>query len=238
MPHRICNRAFLVGAAATMLVVALESPHLGIDGATAAAQQPANQVAFEAGDVHLDNSRVFTFVGKTGLGHEHAIEGRLKSGTIQFDQGSGKLVFDIASFTADTDVARTYIGLAGTTSASTQQQVTTNMLGTAVLDAARFPNASFEITAIAPVAEKSQRGLPQFQLDGKFTLHGTVRPLRIVADVEEKNGWLHLRGGFNIRQTQFGIRPFSKAFGTIGVADQLTIYGDLWLAKERASYPR
>jgi polyisoprenoid-binding protein YceI len=109
------------------------------------------------------------------------------------------------------------------------------MLGAAVLDAARFPHATFEITAIAPLEEKSERGLPQYQLDGKFTLHGAVQPIRIIVDIDEKDGWLHLRGGFNIRQTQYGIRPFSKALGTIGVTDQLTIWGDLWLAKGRAS---
>lgn len=238
MSHRLCIRAFWVGAAATMMVLVSGSPHLS-DGKVATAAQPlTHQVDFAAGDVHIDNSRVFTFVGKAGLGHEHAIEGRLTSGNIRLDQGSGMLVFDITSFTADTDAARTYIGLAGTTSASTQQQVTTNMLGAAVLDAARFPDATFEITAITSVAEKSQRGLPQYQLDGKFTLHGVVQPLRVIGDLEEKDGWLHLRGGFNIRQTQYGIRPFSKAFGTIGVTDQLTIYGDLWLAKERATLRR
>ena len=34
-------------------------------------------------------------------------------------------------------------------------------------------------------------------------------------------------GGFAILQTQYGIRPFSKAFGAVGVTDQLTIHGVL-----------
>jgi hypothetical protein len=29
---------------------------------------------------------------------------------------------------------------------------------------------------------------------------------------------------------QAGIQPFRKALGAVGVADQLTIYGDLWIA--------
>jgi hypothetical protein len=32
-------------------------------------------------------------------------------------------------------------------------------------------------------------------------------------------------------QTQFGITPYSKAFGAIGVADKLTIYGEIHIAK-------
>jgi len=34
-------------------------------------------------------------------------------------------------------------------------------------------------------------------------------------------------------QSQFGITPFSKAFGAVGVTDQLTIWGDLWISKQR-----
>ena len=43
-------------------------------------------------------------------------------------------------------------------------------------------------------------------------------------------GFVHLHGKFTILQTDFGITPYSKAFGTIGVADSLTIWGDLWIA--------
>ena len=83
------------------------------------------------------------------------------------------------------------------------------------------------------MGQPSRRGLPQYQLDGDFTLHGVTRPIRVVADVEEANGWLHLRGGFSILQTQFGMTPYTKAFGAVGVTDRLDIWGDLWVAKER-----
>jgi polyisoprenoid-binding protein YceI len=76
-------------------------------------------------------------------------------------------------------------------------------------------------------------GLPQYQLAGDFTLHGVTRPIQVLAEAEEKPPWIHLRGGFSMQQTQFGIEPFSKAFGAVGVTDQLNVWGDLWLAKER-----
>jgi hypothetical protein len=48
--------------------------------------------------------------------------------------------------------------------------------------------------------------------------------------VEERDGGgVRLRGNFTIMQTQYGIRPYSKAFGAVGVADRLTIYGDIHL---------
>jgi hypothetical protein len=52
----------------------------------------------------------------------------------------------------------------------------------------------------------------------------------MIVDVEQARGWLHVRGEFTIKQTSFGITPYSKAFGAIGVADRLRIHGDLWVA--------
>ena len=192
---------------------------------------------YALGDINTAASRVYARVfKKTSLGHEHAVEGTVRSGRInltshlQQGQAVGEIVFDMRSFKADTSAARKYLAMGGTTSASMQQQVNANMLGRTVLDVAMYPTAVYKIEKTKPIATKSKRGLSQIELDGSFTLHGQTRPLSLLAEVEEKNGWTHMRCAFNVRQTDFGIRPFTKAFGTIGVADQLTIYGDLWVA--------
>jgi polyisoprenoid-binding protein YceI len=185
----------------------------------------------EAGDVNLKDSRVYIYVGKTGLGHNHGVEGRLKSGRIQLGQpeNAGELVFDMTSFDADTDAARRYVGLEGSTDKSTRQQVNTNMKGADVLNVQKFPLATFRIASAKLLQEKGRQGLPEYQLDGRFTLHGVTQPLRFQATGEELDGRIHLRGSFSILQTNYGIRPYSRAFGAVGVTDKLTIYGDLWL---------
>jgi polyisoprenoid-binding protein YceI len=190
---------------------------------------------YEPGDVYLPGSRVYVFVGKTGFGHEHAVIGQLKQGRLRLDvpRDSGQLVFDMATFVADADAARQYVGLPGTTDASTQQQVTANMLGSAVLDVARFPTAEFRVRELSLLPQAGSRGLPQYQFSGNLTLHGVTRPVQIVAEAEQQGGWIHLRGEFSLLQTQFGITPFAKAFGALGVTDQLRVLGDVWLAKER-----
>ena len=71
-----------------------------------------------------------------------------------------------------------------------------------------------------------------YQLTGKFTLHGTTRPLKMNAEVFQEKGYARLRGGFNIRQTSYGMKPFKKALGAVGVADQLTIYGEILVASQ------
>ena len=49
---------------------------------------------------------------------------------------------------------------------------------------------------------------------------------------EPKKGWHHLRGRFAIKQSDFKIAPYSTGLGAIGVADELTIFGDLWVRPE------
>lgn len=200
------------------------------------AEAPA---VYEPGDFYLPASRVYIFVDKRGAGHEHAVEGSLKQGSLRLDapQNAGQLVFDMRTFAADTDAAREYLGLSGTTDPSTKRQVTAEMKGTAVLDAGQFSTATFVVRTVKKMPQPSARQLPQFQLAGDFTLHGTTQPIEAVADVEENAGWIHVRGGFTMLQTQFGIRPLTKAFGALGVADELKVYGDFWLAKQRETAP-
>ena len=160
------------------------------------------------------------------------MEGRLKSGILNLGAttNAGQIVFDITSFQADTPAARQYVGLAGTTDADTQRQVNTNMLGPDVLDARRFPTATFRVNTIQQLRADRPGGSPKYQLDGDFTLHGTTRPVRILAESAPLSGHIRLHGSFTILQTDYGITPYSKGFGAIGVADSLTIWGDLWIA--------
>ncbi|MFO0912387.1 MAG: YceI family protein [Pirellulales bacterium] len=196
-------------------------------------EQPTEEKSYAAGDLYLDGSRVYARVGKVGLGHEHAVVGRLKQGhlTLGATQDGGELTFDMTSFVADTDAARKYLGLEGATDASTQQQVTANMLGTAVLDAEHFPTAKLRVKSARLTEEKSKSGRPVYQIEGDFTLHGKTKPIRIMAEAEDERGWVHLRGGFSVLQSEYGIKPFTKAFGAIGVADRVDIWGDLWVAQ-------
>ncbi|MCA9264492.1 MAG: YceI family protein [Planctomycetales bacterium] len=196
-------------------------------GAATAAPQ------YQLGDINIESSRVYTKVFKsTSIGHEHGVEGRLQRGRISLGStgGSGELVFDLRTFRADTDTARKYVGLSDSTDAATAQKVNQNMLGGQVLNTGKFPTAVFTIQSSTAMPEPSQRGLLQYRLDGVLELHGVKRQLSVLADVTEQNGWTHLRGGFKLKQTDFGITPFSKAFGAIGVADVVTVYGDFWVA--------
>lgn len=229
-------RAVLLGGFAAVLITA------GLTRAQAPAQTPAAaarpqsqaQKSYQAGEFYLPSSRVYVHVDKTGLGHEHAVVGQIARGRIVLGatKNAGELVFDMKTFHADSDAARKYLGLEGTTSPSTQQAVTNNMMGPAVLDVAHFPTATFKAHSAVPLDKPSRRGLPQYELSGEFTLHGVTHPLKFAVEVESVKGWQRIRGGFAINQTDFGIKPFTKALGAVGVADRLQIWGDALAAPE------
>ena len=213
--------------------------HLALVCSGAIAQPVANrpqlaQVAATGGSqIDLQVSRVYIRVGKTGLGHEHGVEGRLASGSIHLGatRDAGELVFDMATFAADTPAARTRVGLSGETDPSTQKKVNANMRGPDVLAVAKFPTAVFRIHS-AMLRDSSKPGAaPVYDLDGQFLLRGVTRPLRLTAVVTSAEGRTGLQGRFAISQTDYGITPYSTALGAIGVADKLDIWGDLWMAK-------
>ena len=184
------------------------------------------------GDVDIDGSRIYVFVGKTGLGHDHGIVGRLASGRVILDapQNAGQLVFDMQSLLADTPEARKALGLAGETDASTRKQTTANMLGPDVLDVARHPTATFDIESALRPQRPVKGAKPTVDLVGTFTLHGVARKVVIPAEVGAAGRVLRLIGSFRIKQTDFGIKPYKKFGGVVGVADELVIHGDIRIA--------
>lgn len=181
------------------------------------------------------SSRVYIKVSSsTRFGHNHGVQGQLRSGSLTLG-GSGELVFDMNSFVADTPQARQYVGLDPNFSAADSRKVNANMRGPEVLDVARFPTATCAIKSIRPL-DRQKAGEPgRYQFAGQFTLHGVTRPLEFTALVErtERAGVRHVRGTFSVLQTNFGITPYSALAGLVGVADELQIWGDLFIAGSR-----
>jgi polyisoprenoid-binding protein YceI len=159
------------------------------------------------------------------------VEGKLKSGTITPGAG-GELVFDMTSFKADTPEARKKVGLGGKKVSDNEAKKVTNTMRSAdVLDVENYPTATCKIIAIKP-AEKQEAGAPGlYQVNGRFTLHGAEQPLQFKAKLARtsKKGILELSGSFAIKQTAYGITPYSAAGGLVKVADELTITGELRL---------
>ena len=208
-------------AVAILVALILAGPAPSLDA------QPAK--SSHESTINLKTSRVYILVDKKRLGHPHAVEGNLKSARLILDAKSaaGQIVFDMTTFAADTESARKFCGLSGRTDSDTQKKVNDNMLGSDVLDVEKFPTATFEIESSLSTGKKTSKGRPLYELNGEFTLHGTTHPLSVVLETEAMKDSTRLRGKFRVLQTDFGIKPYTAALGTVGVADELTIWGEI-----------
>lgn len=225
--------------AGSLLVVAMLAFALPVDAGAQGPPPAAPATPPAPGDVDTERSRVYIFVGKTGFGHDHAIVGRLASGRVVLDapQNAGQLVFDMPSFLADTPDARKALGLSGETDASTRKQTTDNMLGAEVLDVARHPTATFDIESALRSQRRVEGAKPTVDLVGTFTLHGVARKVVIPVEIESAGPILRFLGSFRIKQTDFGMKPYKKLGGVVGVADELVIHGDIRVAATPVAGP-
>lgn len=202
---------------------------VGLLGTEANCFAQQQKPALQPGDVNCEYSRVYVFVDRSNsLGHVHGVEGKVKSGQISQNQ-PGSLIIDVQSFDADTPAGRAAFGLTDDIDQGTRQKVNENMKGPEVLNVNQFPEAKLSNIKLTATGKTSQRKLPEYQLEGDFTLQQATRKISAICDLEEKNGWNHLRGTFRIKQTDYGIKPFSRVLGAVGVKDELLIYGDLWI---------
>jgi len=192
----------------------------------------AEKTSLKPGEIDLEKSRVYVRVGKVRLGHEHAVAGEIKSGKLDLtaEKNIGEIEFDMASFTADSDEARKYVELKGSIAESTREKVTDMMRGEDVLDIENFPTAKFKIKSAIVHAERG--GDRSYELQGEFTFRGKTRPLILkgVKSEQKEGNLLRLKCEFVILQSDFGITPYKAALGTVGVTDELKIWGDLWIA--------
>lgn len=228
-----CYEAVRIAIAAGILVACI-----AITDTRAQAPQPGGtqlpQKVWSPGEVHPGSTRIYVHVFKTGMGHEHAVVGRVIEGVIHLGatQNAGRVVADLTSFVADPELARKSLGLPGETDPDTQKKVTANMLGPDVLDVARFPTATGNIASARLLQQPSANGLPQYLLEGNLALHGVTKKMSVVAEAAEQNGWVRLRGHVSLRQSDFSIQPYTALLGAIGVADQVEIYGEGYIVKE------
>lgn len=92
-----------------------------------------------------------------------------------------------------------------------RSQIESN-LHTDVLASARYPSAQFVSTAVTPSADG-------FTVRGELTLHGRTAELTVpVQRVGDR-----LVASVNLRQTAFGIKPYSAALGSLKVRDEVMV---------------
>lgn len=156
------------------------------------------------------------------VGENHVITSRDFTGSVLFAEqvtdSKVTVVIPVKTLVVDDPQARKAAGpgFSGALSPEDRAATRVNMLGARVLDAQR--HGSIKVNARV-VGGK----LPDLQLDAQITLRGTTRRVPARVTVRRETGRLVATGQLEIRQSDFGIEPFSMLAGALQVKDEVKI---------------
>ena len=156
------------------------------------------------------------------FGHNHVIQATHIQGDVylgtDLQHSAFTLRLPVKDFKVDVPLARAVEGpdFATQPSAPAVQGTYANMLGTGELDAARFPDIRIRSVSFTG---------PEWEPDAtvRIELHGVAREITVPIALEHCGKLLIATGAFEIRQSDFGIRPFSILGGGLQVADSVKV---------------
>lgn len=155
------------------------------------------------------------------FGHNHVIVGRVRGEIRAGDTAAAsgfRLEIPVGFFAVDPPPARAEEGeeFAAEVSQPARRDTRENMLGGDVLDADRHPLIRIESIALVG---------PDWgpTVTARVTLRGVARDLRFAAAVLRQNDVLTVVASFRIKQSEFGIEPFTALNGGLRVRDPLDV---------------
>ncbi|WP_242342291.1 YceI family protein [Anaeromyxobacter terrae] len=122
-------------------------------------------------------------------------------------------------------------------SESDRRKVDAQASGPDVLDAEHHPQVEFRSRRL----ELEPGGTPEHvrgTLHGALVLRGQSAPTDVAIEAERGGEVWRVRGTARVKQTTFGIKPFSGFGGTVGVKDELEIEIALTLRRGERGAPR
>ncbi|WP_026355110.1 YceI family protein [Massilia niastensis] len=173
----------------------------------------ASGVAVYAVDPHA--SLMAVTVRRSGvmarLGHDHVVAIHTLTGYVAPGVGRADVSFRVDDMTVDEPQLLRDAGIDKQPSSQAVKGTRTNMLGP-VLEAQRYPVVTLR-------AERQVDGL----LRVAVTLHGVTRSLALPTTVRVDAAQVIASGTARLKQTDFGITPFSVGGGLLSVQDELEV---------------
>ncbi len=107
-------------------------------------------------------------------------------------------------------------------SESDRAKVDEKAAGPDVLDAARHPEITWRSEKVT-LDPAEPGGRVRGTAHGQLTMHGVTRPVVVAFDARREGGGWRVEGKGRLKQSDFGIEPFSGFLGTVGVEDEVGI---------------
>jgi hypothetical protein len=182
-------------------------------------------------EVVADESSLIVLVYRAGalaaLGHNHVISCRCISGTLYLPgdplKGSFDLRIAVARLTVDDPslrAAERSADFPADVPQSARQGTRHNMLGAALLYAARYPQIRLRAVGLRP-APAGQPG--DLIAQALIEVRGHIRPIAVPVHYELRRDRLVASGRFSLRQSAIGLTPFSAMGGALRVRDLMRV---------------
>jgi polyisoprenoid-binding protein YceI len=176
----------------------------------------------------MPSSRFEVKTGTAGVfgfaGHNHVVRAHAFDGWVVYypaDQAASRVELTVP---AESLVVQTPADTA-------EIRQVTEAMRTQVLHVTQYPLIRFAARGSAPTA----KGM---RLQGEMTLVGQTRPVHMDAMLHVTGDTLRASGGFSVKQTDFGIKPYRGGpGGTVKVADQVTFVFDVIAVRDPTPVP-
>jgi len=152
------------------------------------------------------------------MGHDHVVASREVRGYALLPAGLAQaradFYFPVAGLSMDEPELRQSAGFTSDISPEDVENTRLRMLR--LLDAEKYPFAQVRAVRATGIP-------PDLVLGAELTLHGVTRALDVPAKLTVDGGHFSIEGETEIRQTDYGITPFSVLGGALAVKDPLRV---------------
>jgi polyisoprenoid-binding protein YceI len=145
------------------------------------------------------------------LGHDHVVASHTLAGYVAPGSGRADVSFRADQMTVDEPQLLRDADIATQPSPQVVEGTRKNMLGP-VLEAQRYPMVTLHAERLA-----------DSRLRVAVTLHGATRWLELSAAIQVDAAQVTASGATRLKQTDFGIKPFSVGGGLLSVQDELEV---------------
>lgn len=146
------------------------------------------------------------------MGHRLTIAMNAWKGSVEWADGEPAEV----QLTVEVDSLQVLRGEGGVTPLSGREKALARSHALKALGADRFPEIRFQTSQI----EKTSEG---YRLTGSLEIHGNAGERVIELDVDDRGDCWLLSCQADIRQSEFGIKPYSMLMGSMKVVDAVAI---------------
>lgn len=165
-------------------------------------------------------SSFWVFVGKGGLlgglAHDHKIGVKTFTGRVAVPEAGA------SGGSLELDVTAQSLTVLDEKPSEEDKKKIYNSMHNEVLESAKHPKISFTSVSVSDLKQTADGY--SLTLNGDLTLHGVTKRIAVTVTVTITPQQLRAEGKYTLRQTDFGIKPYSAAGGTIKVKNEVVVH--------------